>query len=305
MIERFLHLRQFFACLLGAATGMASSIIRGAFSGGESLFAGYGDPRALGFSVFQVLLIFCFFYDRLPRVCHLSFWLLNFRSESGFKESGRLAATLSGTEQTDRVTLFSERSIMRGKKQGASETPTWVRSPKRKLFTGIAVIGAVGFQGKTASAMYPFAEQILAYRAEDRMRAYWRSRLGGKRAFWHPGSTRFSPSTAAAMTMSRLLYSDYRYTPHNDLDASALAYSIASLLNNLFGRGKEPFWQQAYTNLVSFIILLHKIAFDYVTLLMSMNARSTLRCSKRTRIVEALGKSSSPPRLGDSLRQSI
>src|SRR5437867_13440667 len=27
------------------------------------------------------------------------------------------------------------------------------------------------------------------------------------------------------------------------------AYGIASLLNNLFGRGKEPFRQQAYTNL--------------------------------------------------------
>jgi len=42
--------------------------------------------------------------------------------------------------------------------------------------------------------------------------------------------------------------------------------NIASLLNNLFGRGKEPFWQQAYTNLVKFIILLHKVTFDYVTL---------------------------------------
>ena len=46
----------------------------------------------------------------------------------------------------------------------------------------------------------------------------------------------------------------------------ALAYNIASLLNNLFGKGKEPFWQQAYTNLVKFIILLHKVAFNYVTL---------------------------------------
>ena len=42
------------------------------------------------------------------------------------------------------------------------------------------------------------------------------------------------------------LTSEYRYNPlHNDLDAYALAYNIASLLNNLFGRGKEPFWQQA------------------------------------------------------------
>ena len=63
------------------------------------------------------------------------------------------------------------------------------------------------------------------------------------------------------------LGSEYRYNPlNNDLDAYALAYNIASLLNNLFGRGKEPFWQQAYTNLVKFIILLHKVAYDYVTL---------------------------------------
>jgi hypothetical protein len=59
----------------------------------------------------------------------------------------------------------------------------------------------------------------------------------------------------------------YRYNPlHNDMEAYALAYGIASLLNNLFGRGKEPFWQQAYTNLVKFIILLHKVNYDYVTL---------------------------------------
>lgn len=54
--------------------------------------------------------------------------------------------------------------------------------------------------------------------------------------------------------------------PRNDLEAYALAYGIASLLNNLFGKGKEPFWQQAYTNLVKFIILLHKVNYDYVTL---------------------------------------
>ena len=63
------------------------------------------------------------------------------------------------------------------------------------------------------------------------------------------------------------LDSPYRYNPlHNDLDAYALAYGIASLLNNLFGKSREPFWQQAYTNLVKFIILLHKVLYDYVTL---------------------------------------
>ena len=56
------------------------------------------------------------------------------------------------------------------------------------------------------------------------------------------------------ITLKSVSESEYRYNPlHNDLDAYALAYSIASLLNNLFGKGKEPFWQQAYTNLVKFI----------------------------------------------------
>jgi hypothetical protein len=38
------------------------------------------------------------------------------------------------------------------------------------------------------------------------------------------------------------------------------------LLTNLYGRGKEPFWQQAYTNLVKFVILLHKVVDGYCTL---------------------------------------
>src|SRR5207237_7433780 len=63
------------------------------------------------------------------------------------------------------------------------------------------------------------------------------------------------------------LDSKYRYNPlHNDLDAYALAYGIATLMTNLFGRGKEPFWQQASTNLVKFVILLHQVLDDYVTL---------------------------------------
>ena len=79
---------------------------------------------------------------------------------------------------------------------------------------------------------------------------------------------RILESTGAATDyMEVSLESDYRYNPlYNDLDAYALAYGIASLLNNLFGKGKEPFWQQAYTNLVKFVILLHKVLYDYVTL---------------------------------------
>ena len=44
------------------------------------------------------------------------------------------------------------------------------------------------------------------------------------------------------------------YNPlHNDLDPYAVAYAIATMLNNLFGKSKEPFWQQAYTDLLKFV----------------------------------------------------
>ncbi len=52
------------------------------------------------------------------------------------------------------------------RKQRPSEKPRWLVIPERGLFTGIAIIGAVG-SGKPANCMYPFAEQILAYRDED------------------------------------------------------------------------------------------------------------------------------------------
>ena len=43
------------------------------------------------------------------------------------------------------------------------------------------------------------------------------------------------------------------------LDSYSLAYTVASLLNQLFGKGKEPFWQQVYTNLVRWIIELCRV----------------------------------------------
>jgi len=152
------------------------------------------------------------------------------------------------------------------RKPTPSPNPKWLVIPERGLYTGIAILGAVG-TGKTSCCMYPFADQILAYQAHDRAK-----RIGGlilevKGDFCRKvrGILRRHRREEDYVEVS--LDSEYRYNPlHNDLDAYALAYNIASLMNNLFGKGKEPFWQQAYTNLVKFIILLHKVAFDYVTL---------------------------------------
>jgi hypothetical protein len=115
--------------------------------------------------------------------------------------------------------------------------------------------------------MYPFAKQLLSYRAQD-----WNRRLGGlilevKGDFCFHVKHILEDAGRGSDYIEIGLDSPYRYNPfHNDLDAYALAYGIASLLNNLFGKSREPFWQQAYTNLVKFIILLHKVLYDHVTL---------------------------------------
>jgi len=142
-----------------------------------------------------------------------------------------------------------------------AKAPYWLTIPERGLFTGIAILGAIG-SGKTSCCMLPFAEQILAYKAADREKRVGGLILEVKGDFCSKVKDILARHQRAEDYIEISLDSEYCYNPlHNDLDAYALAYNIASLLNNLFGRGKEPFWQQAYTNLVKFIILLHKVAY--------------------------------------------
>src|ERR1700688_414347 len=146
-----------------------------------------------------------------------------------------------------------------------AKAPYWLTIPERGLFTGIAILGAIG-SGKSSCAMYPFAEQILAYKAGDKEQSIGGLTLEVKGDFCRKFKEILTRLGRAEDYIEIGLDSEYCYNPlHSNLDAYALAYNIASLLNNLFGRGKEPFWQQAYTNLVKFIILLHKAAYDYVT----------------------------------------
>jgi hypothetical protein len=146
-----------------------------------------------------------------------------------------------------------------------SSNPQWLAIPEKGLYTGIGVFGAIG-TGKTSCCMRPFAEQLIAYKADEPAK-----RIGGlvlevKGDFCHQIREIARQHGREDDYVEVALDSEYRYNPlHNDLDSSALAYSVASLLNNLYGRGKEPFWQQAYTNMLQHIILLHKVLYDYVT----------------------------------------
>jgi len=152
------------------------------------------------------------------------------------------------------------------RKPVAAEQPYWLTVPERGLFTGIPIFGAIG-TGKTSGCMYPYAEQLIAYGADNCAKHIGGLVLEVKGDFCHKVKDILKRHGREVDYVEVNLNADYRYNPlYNDLDAYALAYNIASLLNNLFGKGKEPFWQQAYTNLVKFIIQLHKVAYDYVTL---------------------------------------
>src|ERR1700681_3262884 len=147
-----------------------------------------------------------------------------------------------------------------------ASAPTWLTIPERGLYTGMVIVGAIG-TGKTSACMYPYVEQLLGYRANDPA-----AKLGGlilevKGDFCTHVREMLARRGRADDYVEISLTSPYRYNPlHNDLDAYALAYGIATLMTNLFGRGQEPFWQQASTNLVKFVILLHQILDHYVTL---------------------------------------
>jgi hypothetical protein len=156
--------------------------------------------------------------------------------------------------------------IHQPKRPGPAAHPRWLTIPERGLYTGIAVVGATG-SGKTSGCMHPFADQILSFACHDPAK-----RIGGlvlevKGDFCQKVRQIMKKHGRCTDFIELNLESRYRYNPlHNELEAYALAYGIASLLNNLYGHGKEPFWQQAYTNMVKFIILLHKVLYGYATL---------------------------------------
>jgi hypothetical protein len=264
MMQRVLASRHFLAAILAMGTGVC-------------LFYGHPFPESsfvlqlismrapLAFESFRWLYNTCLFTT--PYLIYLSLLSGLYVATLRYRHhvaAGHLPPYPNPRTRGDLFLVIGE--IHNPRKPGPSPNPHWFTIPERGLFTGTMIVGAVG-SGKTATAMYPFAEQILAYQAGDKDRRIGALVLEVKGDFCRKVKDILERHGRGDDFVEISLDSDYRYNPlHNDLDAFALAFNIASLLNNLFGRGKEPFWQQAYTNLVKFIILLHKIAYDYVTL---------------------------------------
>ena len=141
-----------------------------------------------------------------------------------------------------------------------SQTPQWLTIPERGLYTGVAIFGAVG-SGKTSACLHPFARQLLSWHADNPDRRVAALVLEVKGDFCHDIRRMLADLGRADDYIELSLDGRLTWNPLSAtwLDAYSLAYTVASLLNQLFGKGKEPFWQQAYTNLVRWIIELYRV----------------------------------------------
>ena len=148
---------------------------------------------------------------------------------------------------------------------GRAPTPSWLTIPQRGLYTGVMILGAVG-TGKTSACMYPYTEQLLKWRAHDPERKIGGLVLEVKGDFCTQVRGMLGRAGREDDYVEIRLGGPVCYNPlHNDLDPYAVAFAIATLVNNLFGKSKEPFWQQAYTDLLKFVILLRRLVDGYTT----------------------------------------
>ena len=141
-----------------------------------------------------------------------------------------------------------------------SDRPSWLVVPEKGLYTGVLVVGAVG-TGKTTACMYPFAKQLLSWRADDPRRRAGALVLEVKGDFCHQVRSILDDAGRGDDYLEIGLGGSWQWNPLDDplLDSYSAAYGVASLINQLFGKSGEPFWQQAYTNLVRWIIEVHRL----------------------------------------------
>ena len=146
--------------------------------------------------------------------------------------------------------------------------PDWLVIPERGLYTGVAIFGAVG-SGKTSACMHPFSRQLLGWQATNPKKRAAALILEVKGDFCYDIREILEKAGREDDYMELSMDGEYQWNPLGAhwLDSYSLAYTVSSLLNQLFGKGKDPFWQQAYTNRVKWIIELYRIFPDrWVTL---------------------------------------
>src|SRR6266851_1078626 len=144
--------------------------------------------------------------------------------------------------------------------------PYWLTIPERGLYTGIASFGSIG-SGKTYGLILPAMRQLFAYRADDPERKLSGIVLEVKGDLCRQLQRILKWCGREQDYVEVSLDGNIRYNPlNNSLDPYAQAFNIASTITSIWGKGREPFWQQSYTDLMRYVILLHRIRDGYLTM---------------------------------------
>ena len=147
--------------------------------------------------------------------------------------------------------------------------PRWLVIPRKGLYTGLLILGAVG-TGKTAGCMRPFVRQLLTWQARDQEKRAAALCLEVKGDFCFDVKKMLEKCNRSDDYIELNMEPDgYAWNPLAApwLDAKSMAGTIASLINQIAGKGKEPFWQQAYTAFAQWVIVLKRLEYpSWVTM---------------------------------------
>ena len=143
---------------------------------------------------------------------------------------------------------------------GEASHPKWCVIPEKGLYTGLAIFGAVG-TGKTTSCMRPFTRQLLHWQKDSPEKRCAMLLLEVKGDFCYQVQEMLAEYGRMDDYMEITLAEDgWQWNPMHApwIDSYSLAYTVASVMTQLWGKGKEPFWQQSYVNLMRWIIEIHR-----------------------------------------------
>ena len=200
-----------------------------------------------------------FLYSTPFLACSMIFSLLYvhlYRSEQQL-ESGSLPPYPDPQTRTELSLILGETHRQLVPKP--SSAPQWLSIPERGLYTGIASFGSIG-SGKTYGLILPAIRQLFAYKAHDPAQKLSGIVLEVKGDLCRQLQRILKWCGREQDYVEVSLDGDIRYNPlNNSLDAYAQAFNIASIITSIWGKGKEPFWQQSYTDLMRYVILLHRI----------------------------------------------
>ena len=205
-----------------------------------------------------------------PGVCFFFAWQvfgsvfnLWFRNLAASRRRGKLPAWPLAADDKGPALVIGEKH--HPVDLGESPEPKWCLMPEKGLYTGLAIFGAIG-TGKTSSCMYPFVRQLFNWQNSDPEKRVAGLILEVKGDFCFAvqdmmkEQNRFQDYMEITTTPGK----GKRWNPMNCpwLDTYSLAYTLASIVNQLFGGGKDPFWQMAYTNCVRWIIQAYRVFPD-------------------------------------------